>query len=202
MLSALAEGIIMGLFLSVFIGPVFFLLIETSIKKGVKEAFIMDAGVLLSDLLWVLVLAWGMDKFLGFFLKSDYSMIFAGVIFILFGLGALISRKRKKSTLVISKKRGLFLQGFVLNSINPSVAIFWLATIGFAMNQFEQKQNEIVVFFVSIFITVILIDIVKFSMANKMGRLLNDKRQAMMSVFTSVALILFGIYMILSNSIL
>ena len=101
MISAIAEGLIMGLFLSVFIGPVFFLLIETSIKKGVKEAFVMDAGVLLSDVLWILFLWWGIDRFLGFFLNSPYSMIFAGGIFILFGIAGLVNRKKKNTKLLL-----------------------------------------------------------------------------------------------------
>ena len=55
MTSAVLEGVLMGLFLSVFVGPVFFLLIETSINKGIREAFIMDAGVILSDIAWIIL---------------------------------------------------------------------------------------------------------------------------------------------------
>ena len=33
------------------IGPVFFLLLETSIRKGVRAALAFDCGVLLSDLI-------------------------------------------------------------------------------------------------------------------------------------------------------
>ena len=36
-------------FLSLFIGPAFFVLIETSIKKGFKSAVFLDVGILISD---------------------------------------------------------------------------------------------------------------------------------------------------------
>ena len=47
--SAIWNGFIMGLGLSFSFGPVFFMLIQTSIDKGWKESLIFDAGVLLSD---------------------------------------------------------------------------------------------------------------------------------------------------------
>ena len=40
--------------LSFLIGPVFFVLLETSIKKGAKHAILIDIGVLLSDVLYLL----------------------------------------------------------------------------------------------------------------------------------------------------
>lgn len=196
MISAVLEGVIMGLFLSVFIGPVFFLLIETSIKRGVKEALIMDAGVLLSDLMWILILWWGFEKFLGDFIKSPNAMVFAGIVFISFGLISLFSGKNSKNNAKKEKKKNLFFHGFLLNSINPSVAIFWLATISFSMSQFDYDRNKLLLFFTSLFVCVILIDLLKFNAAKKLGRFLNEARKKKLSFITSIILILFGFYMI------
>lgn len=200
-MKAVYEGVLMGLFLSVFIGPVFFLLIDTSIKKGVAKAFIMDAGVLLSDVLWILLLYWGIDKYLGTFLESPKAMIFAGAIFILFGLSSLINLRKKRIRVLEKKKGKLFLEGFLLNSVNPSVALFWLATIGYSLKEFDEDKTEVLVFFSTIFITVIIIDAFKFFMASKLNHFLNEKRQHQFSLITSFILILFGLYMIFSNGI-
>jgi threonine/homoserine/homoserine lactone efflux protein len=200
MTQAIFEGLLMGLFLSVFIGPVFFLLIDTSIKKGIKEAFIMDAGVILSDIAWIVLLWWGMDKYLGFFLNSSLAMIFAGIVFSLFGISGLIIKNRKRLKRTGVSNKNLFLQGFFLNTINPSVALFWLATITLAMKRFDRDQDFILIFFIAIFITVALIDSFKFFTANRLGAFLNERRQNLLSIITHLLMLIFGIYMIISNS--
>jgi threonine/homoserine/homoserine lactone efflux protein len=198
MLSALIEGVLMGLFLSVFIGPVFFLLIETSINRGVRDAFIMDSGVILSDVLWILFLWWGIDKYLGFFLKSPLAMVFTGIIFVLFGVFGFFT-KSKRVEPGINKKKNFFIQGFILNSINPSVALFWLATIGYALKQFQNEREYIITFFIAIFTTVLITDALKFSTAKKLSSFLNAKRKNRLTLITSVILVFFGLYMIIDN---
>ena len=49
------KGIITGLILSIMVGPVFFVLLETSIRKGIKAAVFFDLGVLFNDILYILI---------------------------------------------------------------------------------------------------------------------------------------------------
>ena len=49
------KGLVTGFILSVMIGPVFFVLLETSIRKGIKAALAFDFGVLISDILYILI---------------------------------------------------------------------------------------------------------------------------------------------------
>jgi len=53
--GAIWNGFIMGLGLSFSFGPVFFILIQTSIDKGWRESLIFDAGVLISDLIIIAI---------------------------------------------------------------------------------------------------------------------------------------------------
>ena len=199
MASVIIEGFLLGLFLSVFIGPVFFLLIDTSIKRGVKSAFVMDAGVILSDVFWIVLLYWGVDKYLGNFLESDLSMIIAGSVFIAFGLAGFLSLKKKKENKVPKKNSKLFIEGFILNTINPSVALFWLASLTIAVKKYTDGLTELFVFFGAIFITIIAIDFLKFNGAKRLSVFLNDKRQRNFSLFSNGVLFLFGIYMLISH---
>ena len=199
MISATLEGVFMGLFLTVFIGPVFFLLIETSIKTGVRDAFIMDAGVILSDLLWVILLYWGVDKYLGQFLYNPIAMMIAGGIFILFGIGNSVNLK-KTTPKKLKRKSKLFRQGFILNAVNPSVALFWLATVTYVVKEFSNDTTQIFTFFISGFATVIVFDGFKFIAAKKLRQYLNERRQNIVSIVISIALMSFGLYMVLSNA--
>ena len=54
-MDLLLKGLVTGFILSIMIGPVFFVLLETSIRRGVKAALWMDFGVLISDLVYILI---------------------------------------------------------------------------------------------------------------------------------------------------
>jgi threonine/homoserine/homoserine lactone efflux protein len=55
MLNDIISAIPLGFFLSFMIGPVFFVLLETSVVKGFKAAIIFDLGVVLADIIFILI---------------------------------------------------------------------------------------------------------------------------------------------------
>lgn len=203
MISTVLEGLIFGFVLSINIGPIFLLLIETSIKLGVKDAFIMNAGVLTSDILWIFLLYLGIDSYLGTFFNSSSSQVLGGIIFIMFGIGGLFYVKNGNKVQTLSKQRRiLFTKGFLLNFVNPSVVLFWLATIAFAIRSLKNDINQLILFFISVFSIIIVIDTFKFIMAKKLRVFLNDKRQKRLSKTTNIIMIIFGAYLILFKSFL
>lgn len=201
MIDTVLKGLFMGLFLSVYVGPVFFLLIETSIKSGIRDAFIMDAGVIASDLLWITLLYLGIDTYLGTFLHSPSARIIAGAVFIIFGLSTILKVRKERKAREVIRGRTLFTKGFLLNSVNPSVALFWLAAIAVAMRQFDNDKTQITLFFISVFSIVIIFDAFKFLLAKRLSPFLNEKRQKRLSIVTSVIMIVFGAFMISVKSI-
>mgnify|MGYP000872084114 FL=1 len=200
MISAIFEGLLFGFILSINIGPVFFLLVETSIKKGVRDAFIMNTGVIISDLLWIILLYFGIETFLESFFDSTSSKVIGGVMFILFGVGGLFYIKKDPKVISVGKNRRiLFTKGFLLNLVNPSVALFWLATIAFAIKSLDNDKHKLILFFVSVFSIIIIIDTIKFFMARKLRLYLNERRQKKFSKITNLIMILFGLFLIVSN---
>ena len=200
MISAIFEGLLFGFILSINIGPVFFLLVETSIKKGVRDAFIMNTGVIISDLLWIILLYFGIETYLESFFDSTSSKVIGGVMFILFGVGGLFYIKRDPKVISVGKNRRiLFTKGFLLNLVNPSVALFWLATIAFAIKSLDNDKHKLILFFVSVFSIIIVIDTIKFFMARKLRLYLNERRQKKFSKITNLIMILFGLFLIVSH---
>ena len=53
MLTDLFTAVSIGFFLSFVLGPVFFVLIETSITKGLKAAISLNLGVILADVFFI-----------------------------------------------------------------------------------------------------------------------------------------------------
>jgi len=203
MISTVLEGLLFGFVLSINIGPVFLLLIETSIKLGVRDAFIMNAGVLTSDILWIFLLYLGIDNYLGTFFNSSSSQVIGGIIFIIFGIGGLFYVKNGNRVQTLGKQRRiLYTKGFLLNFVNPSVVLFWLATIAFAIRSLKNDINQLILFFVSVFSIIIVIDTFKFIMAKKLRVFLNEQRQKRLSKTTNIIMIVFGVYLILFKSFL
>lgn len=195
--EAIGEGVLMGLLLGVLVGPVFFLLIETATNKGLKAAFFMDAGVVLSDVLWVSVLYFGAALFLLPVMESKYTALVAGLIFLAMGTATWLSRARAPQP---SGKRavhgGYFLRGFVLNSVNPSVAVFWFGMVSMATLQFERDGLLIFLFLSSIIVTSVLLDTLKIYIAHRMGALFTDRGKRWLKRIAGSVLMGFGTILI------
>jgi threonine/homoserine/homoserine lactone efflux protein len=56
------DALIFGFFLSFSFGPIFFMLLETSITRGIKQAVFMDFGVIVSDLVFFSLAYFGASK--------------------------------------------------------------------------------------------------------------------------------------------
>jgi threonine/homoserine/homoserine lactone efflux protein len=80
MKGALWTGFLTGLWLSMSFGPVFFMLLSTSIKKGIKEALLFDTGVFLSDLFYIIIAFFGASIVLNNEMYKDLIAIIGGGI--------------------------------------------------------------------------------------------------------------------------
>ena len=80
------DAILVGFFLSFMIGPVFFMLIQTSIMKGARAALAFDFGVILGDIVFILIAYYGSKSVLEK-IKDDPRMYFiGGLILLVYGI--------------------------------------------------------------------------------------------------------------------
>ena len=56
------DAVVFGFILSFSFGPIFFMLLETSITRGIKQAVFMDFGVIVSDLVFFSLAYFGASK--------------------------------------------------------------------------------------------------------------------------------------------
>jgi threonine/homoserine/homoserine lactone efflux protein len=211
-----------GFLLSVMIGPVFFVLLETSITKGIKSALALDFGVLLSDVMYVLFAAIFVDQ-----LKSldtgDNKIIFGfvgGSIFIGYGLYNLFKKQGGMKSLenpevleltasiaaTPSQTKDYFLlglKGFLLNLANPLVIFYWMSVMSLATQFSPPKSNFPWEFlFVSIvLITFFGIDVLKILAAKKLRPLVTPNLLNALNRLIGIIFSLFGIFLILQNFI-
>jgi threonine/homoserine/homoserine lactone efflux protein len=152
LLDITLKGILTGFILSIMIGPVFFLLLETSIRKGVRAAIAFDVGVLLSDLIYIIIALIFYSE-VSKITSGEYSYIISivgGIILMAFGLVTLLKKPKEdaKETdkQLNSTKKDLILlglKGFLLNIANPGVIFYWITVIALGADGKKNASDAI-----------------------------------------------------------
>lgn len=203
------KGLLTGFFLSLMLGPSFFLLIETSIQKGIRAALSFDAGVLVSDILYILI-AYLFYQEVSTLLSGNHIFllkIIGGVIFILFGIITLMKKKTialKSDTNGVEDESGnldvkpgylkLFLKGFLWNFANPTIIVYWLTVISIGIQETKHIAfiDPIAVYLAIILITFFSVDVFKIFAAKKLRPFITPALLNNLSRFICFILIGFG----------
>ena len=201
MIDDIQAAIPLGFFLAFMIGPVFFVLIETSVTKGFRAAVAFDLGVIIADIIFI-----GLAYFSSFQLLENLSnqpglYVFGGTILTVYGLIILLKKTKDnklKAQLSSSFKANyieLFVKGFLLNFINVGVLIFWLGIIIVTGPSLENDINRFYVFFGSLIVAYFITDLFKIVLAKQL------KKQLTLKIIIKIKKVL-GIILIISGLVL
>ena len=207
MINDILSGIPWGILLSFMIGPVFFILLETSIIKGFRAALVFDLGVILGDLFFIGIAYLGSYRLIKS-LKDDPALfIFGGVLMLTYGIISFIKLKKevKVNTDIIDKEiikkdyASLFIKGFLLNIINIGVLGFWLAIIISVGPKLEMQTSRMVTFFISVIGSYLFVDCIKILLAKQLKTKLNPTNILKIKKGISIVMIVFGTILILQG---
>ena len=198
-LSAIPFGVI----LAFTIGPVFFVLLETSATKGFKSALIFDLGVMLADILFIAIAFFSTNKLLEKIKDDPNFLVFGGILLVVYGFITFTKTSKSFRSIVreyhkieIQKNYGkLFLKGFLLNFINVGVLVGWLAFIIIA-NSFTDSKGGVIVFLATILITYFIVDIFKILIAKKLKNKLTPRRIFKTKKIIALVILGFGILLL------
>ncbi|MNX12052.1 LysE type translocator [compost metagenome] len=204
MINDILTGIPWGIFLSFMIGPVFFILLETSITKGFRAALVFDLGVVLGDIFFIGIAYLGSYRLIQSLKDKPALFMFGGMLMLAYGIISFIKLKKEgkiKYDLIdkeIIKKNyiSLFVKGFFLNIINIGVLGFWLAIIISVGPKLELQTSRMMTFFTSVIITYLLIDCIKILLAKQLKSKLTPSNILKIKKGISIVLIVFGVVLI------
>ena len=137
-MDLIAEGVVTGFILSIMIGPVFFVLLETSIRKGIRAAIAFDLGVILNDIVYIGIAFFFYNQVESLSEGQDNSMLrlIGGCLFIAYGTHNFFKKVKEfdiqDDTADVKSTRGymlLALKGFLLNLANPLVVFYWFSVM-------------------------------------------------------------------------
>lgn len=197
--SAIGLGFMLSL---VFIGPIFFLLIETSFTRGPKHALALDFGVITADLFCIVAAYYAsadlvsiIDKHPGFYRITSLFILVYGIIMIITKTKMHLPGEEK----IISQNYfKTFLNGFLLNLLNVGVILFWLVTVIGVRNQYPGGES-LILYLAIVIATYLLIDLAKIFLAKQFHYKLTQKLANQIRKGVGVVLILFSIFIFLQS---
>ncbi|HEX8269255.1 MAG TPA: LysE family transporter [Flavobacterium sp.] len=203
MIDDIITGIPLGFLLSFMIGPVFFILLETSVVKGFRAAITFDFGVLLADVVFILIAYFSSYRLIQSIKDDPALFIFGGLIMLTYGIISFFRVKKASKLdeedpkeLAKNNYLTLFMKGFFLNFINIGVLGFWLAILIAFGPQMELVPMRMFTFFSTIILTYFITDIFKILLAKQLRNKLNPRNIEIIKKGISIVLIISGLLLL------
>ena len=196
--------ITVGFFTAFIMGPVFWVLLETSITKGFKAAVAFDLGVMFADVCFIGVCYLGSFQLLEDDQNKQGLFVLGGTILLLYGLFSWINRNKKSKDqpeIQESKENyfGLAAKGFAINILNVGVFIFWGGITIVSSPASGKSFTSFVLFFSIVLLSYFITDLLKISVANRFKSLLTGKGIVIVNSIVSLILIVSGVVLILKG---
>lgn len=203
MFAPIIKGLLLGLILSISIGPVIFAILKQSLTNGHKAGYAFVAGVSLSDLSILFVC----NIFTGLFAlvlthKASIAMIGAGFLFLV-GCYTILFKKisvvqmdgEREKTMRARDYLGVVISGFLMNTLNPSVFLFWFAwtaAIGSDAAETQNPNMHKVVVFGTCLLFVLISDLAKVYLAKKLRPHLTEKTLLWINRAAGIIILVFS----------
>lgn len=200
MIDAILSGFLLGMALVFSVGPVIFTIIKLRINYGLKSAFYFIGGVWVSDVVWV-VAANFFGGFLIELIRYNKTISWLGGLFLV-GLGFYylflkkqITEEQMEAGIEVSGRTnaGLFVTGFLINTLNPAVIALWLAA---ATKAVSNAIDERVVLFAICLSLNMLADILKIYLAGKLKQKLTANNIKIVNMISGLLYVGFGVALI------
>jgi len=208
MIQDILTAIPLGIFLSFLIGPVFFVLLETSAFKGFRAALVFDLGVVFADIVFIVIAYFSSYKLIESLKNDPAIFIFGGILMLTYGIISFIKLNKLKNEVseeeiefVFQKKdyRALFIKGFLLNFINVGVLLFWFLILITVGPKLELETSRMLTFFTSVILTYLVVDTGKILLAKQLKHKMTPKNTLTIKKVISILLIVFGIAIMLQG---
>jgi threonine/homoserine/homoserine lactone efflux protein len=199
MVEAILKGFALGIVLALSVGPIIFTIVKQSITVGYKGGLSFVAGVWLSDFIlvtlsnvfteWVARLL-EYQKMIGY--AGSSFLIAMGVYFFFFKKVHLKSTGNLEHSdhISVAQMARIFASGFIINTLNPGVLIFWLGNATVLSLTHTLKQR-IIIFSVCLLINMSA-DVGKVMMAGKLRKKLTVHNLSVINKISGAILIAFG----------
>lgn len=220
MFDAMRIGLLLGLTLSVLIGPVFFALLQTSLHRGFKAGVALAVGITLSDSMYIVFT----NLFLAYFpepVRIEFWLaLIGGGVLVAIGIRTFLkkpprtqkeqldkvahelldeeltgpkkTRKRRKEKEWHHYVR-VAVKGFLLNVMHPGVLLFWVSVIGLISANTDNTGVEKVALYGTMVGVVFAMDVLKSYLASRIRKFLTYTVMLWLNRVMGIILVAFGV---------
>lgn len=203
MIDPILKGLLLGLILSISIGPIIFAILKQSLSYGKRAGYAFVAGVSSSDIALLFIC----NVFTGFFElvlshKAIIALSGAGLL-LLMGLYTLFFKKINIDAVFdqeepVMRKRDYlksYVAGFLMNTLNPSVFLFWFAWTAAIGASADDTNNPIaykLIVFGTCLAFVLISDLAKVILAGALRPRLTEKSLLWVNRISAIIILIFS----------
>jgi threonine/homoserine/homoserine lactone efflux protein len=204
LVDPILKGVLLGFILSISIGPVIFAIIKQSLTNGKRSGYAFVAGVSSSDFVLLFICNFFTSLF-NLVLNHKSTIALAGAGFLLLmGLYTLFFKKLKLENMGtdgVNKKVSIkdlvssYFSGFLMNTLNPSVFLFWFAWTAAINTSADDTPNPIqykLIVFGTCLGFVLVSDLVKVFLAGKLRPRLTEKSLLWINRVSGMIILIFS----------
>ena len=208
MLQDFLSGIPLGIFLSFMVGPVFFVLLETSAVKGFRAAFVFDLGVVTADVVFITIAYFSSYRLIQSIKNDPAIYLFGGILMLTYGVISFLKTNKAKKELiendddeelVKNNYLGMYIKGFLLNFINVGVLLFWFLILITVGPKLQLETPRMMVFFGSVIGTYLVFDSGKIILAKQLKNKMTPVNILKIKKGISILIIVFGLILMLQG---
>ncbi len=197
------KGILLGLTLSVIVGPVFFVLLQATIERGSKAGLIFVSGVWLSDFLYMMAAFYGIAGIQTLAGSTDFHVWMSwigGILLLSFGIANLVKSKPAVQNIdnqqITNNYVQLWVKGFLINTTNPGTILFWIGPASTSATDAQANPIDAWILLISLYLTIVATDLLKILFAKRLRQKMNADYAFRLRQISGWALIIFGFFLI------
>ena len=204
-MQLLTNGLLLGLMLTIMVGPIMIALVQTSFENGWKSGIRVGMGIWLSDLLFIAACYIGIKQVRDLTNLPGFTFwvgIIGGVILFSFGIGLLLKHSTPQEIAdqveeMHLEKFNAWMRGFLINTVNPFTFIFWTTVSLTVLANETERLSSAFLFYGGIMFVVIIGDAMKVFLAEKIRHWLTPKHIHQIRLVSGIAFLLFGVAMVI-----
>lgn len=197
-MTVLFSYIFLGISLSAPVGPINAAQLDRGARHGFMHAWVLGLGAMFADLVYMLLIYFGVAHFLNTPFMQAFLWSFGSFILIYTGVETLTKLKQNVAgtTNVESKIHHSFITGFLMALSNPLNILFWLGIYGSVLTSAIKHTDmaHLLLYSSGIFIGIFIWDVIMAVMASRFHRQNNETILRWISVISGISLIGFGLY--------
>lgn len=142
---AILKGYLLGLGMVVFIGPVFFTLLKSTLQYGIGAGMSVAWGIFISDVVCVGLCYFGAIISIQDPVNQKWLALGGAVLLLILGLKYIIKPNvdvGSMTVLSVGDHSKHFIKGFLVNFVNPFVFLVWIGVIGLARTEYGTGQEQ------------------------------------------------------------